>query len=224
MRLVVLVATTLVVSCGGAKSIAPAHDGGAHDAGAPDRRVDAPDTGVDVLDARAEADAGTDAAAYALPGPCIDGMECAAQGPGGATNAFDCACQQGAWSCVGARPDTLPPTGYPPELPSSHLLGACHGWNYECVTPDRPHALCFCNGGWACFEPGATDAGTAPVKCPPSLYIPNEQVSADGGAVSGLGSCQPGQRCFTLSCLVGVCDCQSDGRWTCSAEDDTCVF
>jgi hypothetical protein len=93
----------------------------------------------------------TDAAGFIVAGPCIEGMECNGNDPGGSSE-FHCVCTQGEWVCPlhdtqGWLASDLPLPSADPEQGAS-----CSGTNYACALPDRCGSLCVCTqaGAWAC--------------------------------------------------------------------------
>jgi hypothetical protein len=175
---------------------AQAGHGGAQAGGAAGRPVDA------------GASDGGDAGALTLSGPCVEGMECNGNDPGGSPQ-FHCVCTAGKWVCPthdshGWLTSDLPLPSTDPQNATS-----CSGMNYACTLPDRCGGLCVCNqiGKWTCKTLlGDVDGGAV-----------TSVGTADAGSANSVGgSCAwppcsvygatvpPTAQCFTPICFSTV--------------------
>lgn len=161
--------------------------GGAPDAGAPDL---------------------PEVVSLALPGPCVEGMECNGNDPGGSAE-FRCVCQGGSWTCPmhdaqGWLTSDLPLPTVDPQ-PGT----ACNGANYACTLPDHCGSLCLCNeaGQWVC-KTVLSDAtgGPSVTDGVPDAGVPASAAAGCAWPPCGEGAAAPpdGTQCFTPVCFSTI--------------------
>jgi hypothetical protein len=143
-----------------------------------------------------------------LPGPCLEGMECNGNDPGGSRE-FRCTCTAGNWICPlhdtqGWLLSDLP---LPTEDPQNATT--CNGENYACTLPDRCGSLCICTQTqqWNC-KTVQSDVDGGPVV---TDGVPDAGISDSPDAGCAWPSCSvygtappPGARCFTPDCFSTI--------------------
>ncbi len=163
------------------------------------------DTGV-AVDGLAAADGDAGPPPRMLEGPCVDGMECNGNDPGGGLE-FTCRCSGGSWICPmndgqGWLTSDLP---LPTVLPENGAF--CIGANYACTLPGHCGSLCICTqtGDWHCRTVGTgPDGGPVVADGIPDAGATSGAACA-WAACSGLGDPPPAAlQCFTATCFSTV--------------------
>ena len=162
--------------------------------------------GVGAVDAGATDAGGADALTVA--GPCVEGMECNGNDPGGSPQ-FHCLCAAGKWVCPAHDSKGVLTSNLPLPSVDPHSGTACTGMNYACTLPDRCGGLCICSqvGQWVCKTLlGDVDGGVVTTDGTADASSPN---SPDGGCAwppcSVYGATPPPTaHCFTPICFSTV--------------------